>query len=83
VEFALTVPLFLLLLLGMLEYGYYFYVASSATTAAREGARQCTLVALGGCGDCQPTAAVSYMYQLGLSEHTVAKVRTGSCTRST
>jgi Flp pilus assembly protein TadG len=47
-EFAVTLPLFLVLLLGMMEYGYYFYVAVSATNAAREGARQCTLTSLGG-----------------------------------
>jgi Flp pilus assembly protein TadG len=72
VEFALTVPLFLVLLLGMLDYGYYFYVAVSATNAAREGARQCTLVALGACGACTPSDAVGYMSQLGLAGNTTA-----------
>lgn len=72
VELALTIPLFLMILLGMLEYGYYFYIATSATSAAREGARQCTLVSLGACGQCNPSAAVTYMNQLGLSEHTSA-----------
>ncbi len=72
VEFALTMPLFLVLLLGMLDYGYYFYVAVSATNAAREGARQCTLVSLGACGNCDPSDAVDYMDGLGLGEHTSA-----------
>jgi hypothetical protein len=60
----------------MLEYSYYFYVAVSATSAAREGARQCTLVSLGKCGVCNPTAAKDYMKAIGLQQHTAA---TASC----
>jgi len=74
---ALTIPIFILVLVGTLEYGYYFYAATSATSAAREGARQCTLVALGKCGDCKPTAAVDYMKQIGLGSFTQA---TANCT---
>jgi hypothetical protein len=72
-EFAITLPIFLALVLGVLEYGYYFYVSVSANNAAREGARQCTLVALGACGNCEPTAAVDYMGKLGLTKYTSAK----------
>ncbi len=72
VEFALTLPLFFVLVIGMLEYGYWFYVAVSATSAAREGARQCTLVSLGACGACEPSAAVDYMGAIGLDEYTDA-----------
>ena len=72
IEFAVTLPLFLVLLLGIMEYGYYFYVAVSATNAAREGARQCTLTSLGACGDCSPTAAVAYMNKLGMGSNTNA-----------
>jgi len=71
-EFAVTLPLFLVLLLGMMEYGYYFYVAVSATNAAREGARQCTLTSLGACGNCDPTAAVTYMGKIGMGSRTNA-----------
>jgi Flp pilus assembly protein TadG len=78
-EFALTVPLFLVILLGALEYGYYFYVGVAATNAAREGARQCTLVSLGACGTCNPTNAVNYMGKLNLGTKTKA---TASCTNS-
>lgn len=73
VEFALTIPLFMTLLIGMLEYGYWFYVALSATSAAREGARQCTLVSLGECGSCDPTAARDYMGAIGLDGFTSAE----------
>jgi Flp pilus assembly protein TadG len=71
-EFAITLPLFLVMLMGMLEYGYYFYVAVSANNAAREGARQCTLVSLGACGACNPSNAVGYMSNLGLGAKTTA-----------
>jgi Flp pilus assembly protein TadG len=73
VEFAITLPLFMLMIIGMLEYGYYFYIANSATAAAREGARQCTLVSLGACGNCDPTAAVSYMAAIGMDDYTDAE----------
>jgi len=39
VEFALVLPLLMLLLLGGLDWGYYFFVAQVTTNAAREGAR--------------------------------------------
>ena len=79
VEFALTLPLFVTLLVGTLEYGYWFYVAVSATSAAREGARQCTLVSLGACGACNPTAAVAYMGAIHLNSYTSASA---SCVNS-
>jgi hypothetical protein len=72
VEFALTLPLFFVLVIGMLEYGYWFYVALSATSAAREGARQCTLVSLGACGACNPSAALDYMGAIGMDGYTDA-----------
>lgn len=78
-EFALTLPLFFILLLGTLEYGYWFYVAVSATSAAREGARQCTLVSLNACGACNPTAAVDYMGAIGMDDYTDAEA---SCATS-
>ena len=39
VEFALVLPLFLLLGLGTIDFGYYFFVSEIVTNAAREGAR--------------------------------------------
>jgi Flp pilus assembly protein TadG len=44
VEFALVLPLFLALVMGGLDYGYYFHSAQVAANAAREGARAATLV---------------------------------------
>lgn len=39
VEFALVLPILLILVLGILEFGYLFLLHSSAAGAAREGAR--------------------------------------------
>ncbi|WP_022910708.1 TadE/TadG family type IV pilus assembly protein [Aestuariimicrobium kwangyangense] len=39
VEFALVLPVLLVLLLGIIEYGYQFFLYGSAAGAAREGAR--------------------------------------------
>ena len=39
VEFALALPLFLVLLLGAIDFGWAFRVHMAATNAAREGAR--------------------------------------------
>lgn len=39
VEFALVLVLFLTLVFGIIQYGYYFLQANSAEHAAREGAR--------------------------------------------
>jgi Flp pilus assembly protein TadG len=46
VEFALVVPLLATLLLGIMQYGWYFYVANNTSAAAREGARHVIV------GDC-------------------------------
>ena len=45
VEFALLVLPLMLVLLGILDYGFYFFVDLVATNAAREGARAATTIA--------------------------------------
>ncbi len=40
VEFALILPIFSLLLFGMVQYSMYFWSTQSAADAAREGARR-------------------------------------------
>jgi Flp pilus assembly protein TadG len=79
IEFAIVLPLFLTLVLGLLDYGYFFYVGVTAAGAAREGARQCTLVSLGACGDCNPSASVDYMEKVGMGDYTSAS---SSCATS-
>ena len=39
VEFALLLPLIMTLLLGIIDWGYYFYLSETVVNAAREGAR--------------------------------------------
>lgn len=44
VEFAIVLPLLLLIIVGILEWGRYFVVRESVVHAAREGARGGTLL---------------------------------------
>ena len=39
VEFALIMPIFLAILFGMIDYGWYFYQKFTLTAAIREGVR--------------------------------------------
>jgi Flp pilus assembly protein TadG len=55
VEFALVLIPLLVVLLGSIQYGWYFFTAQSASSAARETARQLSV------GDCQGAGeALSY-----------------------
>lgn len=45
VEFALVLPLLLMIVLGTIDWGWYFYVSQVVTNAAREGARVGSLTA--------------------------------------
>ena len=44
IEFALTLPLLLLLVLGIIEFGFLFQEYEVVTNAAREGARLAALI---------------------------------------
>ncbi|QWC85649.1 pilus assembly protein [Nocardioidaceae bacterium] len=52
VEFALIVPLLLLLVLGMIQYGFYFWSLQGGASAAREAARRASVG--------QPTSCVAF-----------------------
>lgn len=69
VEFALVLIPLLLILLGTIDYGYYFYLREVVTNAAREGARiaSTSLEATPGsrCDDGK-AAATAYMTMVGL-----------------
>ena len=55
VEFAIVLIPLLVLVLGTIQYGYYFFTAQSASSAARETARRLSV------GDCQdPADALAY-----------------------
>src|SRR5581483_6848955 len=57
VEFALVLPLFLSLLMGSIDYGYFFFSDQIVTNAPREGARAGTLVPPASGSDAAVTAA--------------------------
>jgi Flp pilus assembly protein TadG len=44
IEFALVLPLLLTLVLGSIDWGWYFFIDQLVTNAAREGARAGSLV---------------------------------------
>jgi Flp pilus assembly protein TadG len=67
IEFALTLPLLLLLVLGIIEFGFMFQEYEVVTNAAREGARLGTLIPSAGytTGEAQ-TRAIDYLQAGGL-----------------
>ncbi len=67
IEFALVLPLLLMLVLGGLDWGYYFYVEQIVVNATREGARAGTLPVdpSAGASDAEMTAR-QYLTSCGL-----------------
>jgi Flp pilus assembly protein TadG len=68
VEFGLILPIFMILILGIIDYGYLYFVHLSMTNAAREGVRV-------GVTTCTPTATAqtittNYLSGVGLSATT-------------
>jgi len=67
VEVALTLPLLLLVVLGIIEFGFLFQEYEVVTNAAREGARIAALVPTGGyTTDEAKTRATDYLTAGGL-----------------
>lgn len=58
-EFALAVFFLVPLLMGMLQYGYYFYVAVNVTEAQHQGLVAATRTAVGDCSATASAAAVT------------------------
>jgi Flp pilus assembly protein TadG len=56
VEFALVIPVFLLILCGIMDFGFVLYSRMTVINAAREGARAATLMAGEGIGAITATA---------------------------
>ena len=51
VEFALIAPLLLLLVFGLIQYGFYFWSMQGGSSAAREAARRAAVGEPVGCND--------------------------------
>lgn len=47
IEFALTLPVYLFFIAGVVDYGWYFNQQMVTTMVARDAARACSLVPLG------------------------------------
>ena len=84
VELALVLPLLLTLVLGALDWGYYFFVAQVVTNATREGARAGSLHEddAGASGDAS-AAAANYLQLNGLdpSKATITVTPTADAVR--
>jgi Flp pilus assembly protein TadG len=58
VEFALVIPLFLLMVLSAIDWGWFFVVQDAVSNAAREGARAAIV---GYAGDAKATSTLNAM----------------------
>lgn len=65
VEFAIVLPLLMLILVGVLEWGRYFVLRESVVHAAREGARGGTLLDATQADAC--AAALAFLSTIGLA----------------
>ncbi|MGC4122013.1 MAG: pilus assembly protein [Myxococcales bacterium] len=66
VEFALVLPLLLLLVMGTIDWGYYFFTEQIVVNASREGARAGSLATLGDASSQASVAAAQYLTRAGL-----------------
>jgi Flp pilus assembly protein TadG len=88
IEMALSLIVIMLpLVLGMMDYGYYFYVSSTAAEAARVAARAAVITPAGtacataGAGTTAArAAATNYMNQIGLGGSSNLFVTVGCAT---
>jgi Flp pilus assembly protein TadG len=66
VEFALVLPIFLLLVMGALDYGYFFFSDQVVAAAVREGARAGSMDTLANAAATARTTAYAYMQSNGI-----------------
>ncbi len=67
VEFALVLPVLLVLVLGAIDWGWYFYVREVVTNSAREGARAGSVDATGATLTTAQAAATAYLDGVSLA----------------
>lgn len=78
IEFSLTLPLLLLIVLGIIEFGFVFRESEIVTNAAREGAR---IAVLPNYDDDDVTARVNdYLETAGLDLTNVTEIDPGTAT---
>jgi TadE-like protein len=89
VEFALVLPLFLTLVLGAIDWGWFFFIDQIVTNAAREGARAGTLLAPppvssgGQAEDAAEAASNLYLTNVHLSPTGVVALSAGGAVKVT
>lgn len=68
VEFALILPILMTLLMGILDWGYYFYLNETVINAAREGARVGVIQSTEALAESTAEAtATAYLTNLGIT----------------
>jgi Flp pilus assembly protein TadG len=75
VEFALVVPVLLVVMLGILQYGYHFWALQTASATAREAARR---LAVGTAWTCTSAEAVDRLAGPAVSAVPTPTYRYGS-----
>ncbi len=79
IEFSISLILLVPLIFGMIDYGYYFYVSTTAAEAARFASRAVAVTTVGACTNAAGVtaaqtagslAATNYMNQIGLGSST-------------
>lgn len=85
---ALSMLLLLPLIFGMIDFGYYFFVATTASEAARVGARYASRSSVGTCASAAATTmttnaqneVTTYMTRAGLGTSVVTTTALATCT---
>ena len=74
VEFALVMPLLLVLVFGIIQYGWYFYAMQAGSSAVADAARRVAV------GNCQTTAQAQTLIYNKLGGATTASSSSGVTT---
>lgn len=80
VEFALVLPFLLMVVLGAIDWGWYFFVREVVTNAAREGARAGAVTTAANPTQAAEDVARAYITNLGLSQPPAVAVNLTSST---
>ncbi|HSB20130.1 MAG TPA: TadE/TadG family type IV pilus assembly protein [Anaeromyxobacteraceae bacterium] len=80
VEFALVLPLLLMLVLGAIDWGWYFFVREVVTNAAREGARAGAVASAADPTQTARDVAANYLTTSGLTRGAAPMASTATAT---
>jgi Flp pilus assembly protein TadG len=77
VEFALLLPFLLMVVLGAIDWGWYFFVREVVTNAAREGARAGAVTTVANPAQAAEAFASNYLTNSGLTRAPAVAVALG------